>query len=349
MIRRATLALLTGLCLIGCGRDADKGAQQNLAEGDLTAEEKARVVARIGDAIITLEDFEARLSAQAPFTRIRYDTPQRKREFLDGLVRFELLALEAERQGFADDPGVELARKQAMVQTFIEQRLETLVRPEQITDAELRAYYDAHIDEFDRPAQVRIAHLRVADETEARKLLAELQAHVKEDPRKARDTFADYVRRHSDDVETRADGGDLGFVGEPGVSKTRTQGAVPPAVATAGFALAGVGQIADAPIQTSAGWHLVQKTGFRRPHRRTFEDVKSRLRNTVYRQRKSEAMEKYVADLRAKATITVDDDALAAAEQAPQGATRGIAPPIAPPEARERPLPTPTTPRRDPR
>jgi parvulin-like peptidyl-prolyl isomerase len=35
-------------------------------------------------------------------------------------------------------------------------------------------------------------------------------------------------------------------------------------VANAAYALEAVGDVAPAPVQTSAGWHLVQKTGFKR-------------------------------------------------------------------------------------
>lgn len=334
---KSTLIGLTLLALLACGRDADKGAEQKLAQGDLTPEEKARVVARIGDEVITLEEFEARLGAQSPFARIRYDSPQRKREFLDGLVRFELIAAEAERQGLGDDPAVVLARKQALVTAFAEKVIAERVSPGDITDAEIRAWYDSHPEDYDRPAQVRVAHLRLADEAEARARLAELQAAIAPDPKKARELFADAVRRHSDDAATRDRGGDLGFVGEPGVSRTETQATVPPPVAAAAFTLDAVGELASEPVKSSQGWHLVQKTGFRRPYRRAFEDVAGAIRNSLYRKKKTEVMEAYVAELRQKARVEIDEAALAAAVQPPQGPTPGIAPPIAPPAAREAP------------
>ncbi|MCB9553854.1 MAG: peptidyl-prolyl cis-trans isomerase [Myxococcales bacterium] len=336
MTRTITLALALALTgLTGCGRDANKGADVNLAQGDLTPEEKGHVVARIGEQTITLEEFEARLGAQSPFARMRYDSPQRKREFLDGLVRFELIAAEAARQGFDRDPAVVLARKQALVTAFVEKWLAERVSAADVTDAEIEAWYQGHPEEYDRPAQVRIAHLRVADEARARALLTELQAAVAADPKTAREVFAEAVRRASDDEATRDQGGDLGFVGEPGVSRTETQATVPPPVAAAGFTLDAVGALAPAPIKSSQGWHLVQKTGFRRPYRRALDDVRGAIRNTLYRQKKTAAMEAFVAELRQQAKVEIDEAALAAAKQPPPGPTPGIAPPIAPPEARE--------------
>lgn len=329
------IAFALALALTGCGRDADKGHDLKLAQGDLTDEEKTRVVARIGEEVITLEQFEARLGQQSPFARIRYDSPQRKREFLDGLVRFELIAAEAARQGLGDDPNVVLARKQALVGVFTEKLLAERVTPADITSAEIRDWYDRNPDQYARKAQVRIAHLRVAEEETARALLAELRQAIAPDPAQAAALFADAVRRHSDDATTREAGGDLGFVGEPGVSRTDTQATVPPALAAAGFAIETLGDLAPEPIKTSAGWHLVQKTDARAPERRPFEDVQGAIRNTLYRQKKTAVMEAFVADLRARAKVEIDDAVLAQAKQPPPGPVPGIAPPIAPPEARE--------------
>lgn len=338
------LAALTAMALAlgGCQRDETKGDDLALAKGDLTPEEKAEIVARVDDAVITLEQFESRLNQQSPFARARYDSPQRKKEFLDGLVRFELIAAEAQRKGYGEHPDVVLARKQEMVRQFTAGELRDLVKLEDITEADVRGYYDANQDEFDRPAQVRAAHLLAKTEDDARRLLAQARELIAADPLKARDVFARVVREASEDDATRVKGGDLGFFGEPGVSKTIDQGQVPVAVARAAFGLAAVGDLAPEPIKTGAGWHLVQKTGFRRPYKRQFEDVRTSIRNTLFRQRKGKAMEQYVADLRAKAKIEIDEARLAEAKARPQ---TGPLPRIAPPgmEAGRTRLPGPRT------
>ena len=275
--------------LVGCGDDAKKGSDLTLAAGDLEDGEKGQIVARIGAEAITVEEFEARLNQQSPFVRARYDSPQRKREFLDSLVRFELIAAEAERKGYADDPDVKLAKKQALVRAFTAGELRDLVSLSDITDADIQAYYTANEAEFVRPAQVRLSHLVVPDEAQARALLTEVQGLIAADRLKAREIFAEFVRRHATDEKARLDAGDIGFVGEPGVSKTPNQVKAPPAVARAAFALQAVGDLTAEPIKTSAGWHLVQKTGFRRPYRRELSDARTSIRNNLFRARKAEA------------------------------------------------------------
>ena len=66
--------------------------------------------------LITADEVKARLDEQSPFIRQRYQSLERKKEFLDGLVRFELLARAAQQQGLDKDPDVQLAARKMMVQ-----------------------------------------------------------------------------------------------------------------------------------------------------------------------------------------------------------------------------------------
>lgn len=330
--------LLGAVVALGGCKDARheqaKGGLAQASEGDLTPEEKGRVLARVGDVTITLEDFERRLNQQSPFARARYNTLERKREFLDSLVRFELLVLEAERKGYGKDPDVVLARKQALVKRLTAEEVRNLVKMSDITDDEVEKYYQEHAAEYQKPAEVRAAHLLLRDEAKAREVLAEVRAQVERDPLKARDIFADFVRKHSEDEQTRPHGGDLQFFGKPGESaddRGPLAPSVAPPVALAAFAIEEVGGLAPEPVRSSKGWHLVQKTGFRRAYKRELEDVRTSIRNKLFRLRKGQAMEDYVARLRDQAKVDIDEAALADVRvEAPSGGLPNLAPPPLP-------------------
>ena len=66
-----------------------------LGGGRGSAEDK-QVVARIDGQPITLADLQRRMAQQAPFVQARYSSPERRKELLDNLVRFEILAREAQ-------------------------------------------------------------------------------------------------------------------------------------------------------------------------------------------------------------------------------------------------------------
>ena len=95
-------------------------------------------------------------------------------------------------------------------------------------------------------------------------------------------------------------------------------------------------------IHSDCRGHLVQKTGFRRPFKRQLADVSAQIRNTLFRTRKRNAMEKYVTDLRAKAQIKIDDAVLDSAKL--KGPPRDLTPNLAPPKIDGLRLPSGKTP-----
>src|SRR5688572_25940826 len=86
-----------GPTVLGCQSNKDKPAQSApeakgpALQHGLTEEQGKKVLAKVGDTEITVADFAERLSAQSPYLRSRYSSPERRREFLDSMVRFELL------------------------------------------------------------------------------------------------------------------------------------------------------------------------------------------------------------------------------------------------------------------
>lgn len=329
------LIIITGLFLglFGCSKDAAKGTEYTLAgESSLTETQKGQVVARIGDRLITLQEFEKRLNQQSSFARARHNSPSRKQEFLDSLVRFELLALEAKRKGYDQRPDVVLVQKQAMVRQFTSEELGELVKMSDITEADIQAYYTAHQAEFSRPAQVRASHILFKNSAEATKALQDINAAIAADRPKARDIFAGFVAKLSTDDKTANRRGDLLFFGEPGVSSVkRPQNApvVPSAVAKAAFQIAEVGDLGADVVKTSQGFHIIQKTAYRRPYRRELKDVQDKIRLKLFRKRKGDAMRDYVINLRKNAQVEINEEVLEKAKaKLPKQPIPNLAPPI---------------------
>ena len=134
----------------------------------LTPEQSAQVLVKVGDTKITLGEFADRLGSQSPYLRARYHSPERRREFLENMVRFELLANEAEKRGYEKSDDVERVRKQVMVQQMMQDLFDKGgLKLSDVSDAEIKAYYDANATEFDKPAQVRVSHILFKDKAHA--------------------------------------------------------------------------------------------------------------------------------------------------------------------------------------
>ena len=70
---------------------------------------------------ITDVELKTRFAEMSPYQRARYQTLEQKRDYVDGLARFELLVQEAGKRGLQNDPEVIDATKKVMVQRLLAQ------------------------------------------------------------------------------------------------------------------------------------------------------------------------------------------------------------------------------------
>ena len=277
----------------------------------LTEQQKAMVVARVGETVITLGDVEHQLQKQPSFARSRYRTFDKKVEFLNNLIQFELLVLEARKKGYDSDPDVVLAMKRALVQKYMATDLQKLVTVSTIEEEEVKRYYDNNRSMFQKPAQVRASHILFDDEPAAKKALEEIQAAIAADKPRARVIFSDFARRLSRDRATSHLNGDLnfftldGYLEEERSSKIR----LPKEVVNGAFGLVGLNQVSDV-VRSEQGFHLVQVTNRRPALNRSLEDAKRQITSILLRERKDAAREAHIENLRHSAKVTVNPQLL---------------------------------------
>jgi peptidyl-prolyl cis-trans isomerase C len=289
--------LVAALC--GCKGSKDEAASQApKAPGGLSDADKAQVVAKVDGVAITVGEFAERINKQSPYIRARYTSIERKKEFLDNMVRFEVLAKEAQRRGFDKDPEVVHSLKQAMIQKLMKEEFENPTAAANVPEAELKKFYDEHLDEYRKPEQVRISQIVTKDKKTADKAAAQAKAK----PQDAK-LFRDLVTQHSVDEESKARGGDVRYFGKDDAEIAK-------GVIAAAFALQNIGDVA-APVQTDKGFVVVKLTGRRKELNRTFEEVKKQIENRLYRERRTKGMEDFVSGLKGKAKIEVFEEKLA--------------------------------------
>jgi peptidyl-prolyl cis-trans isomerase C len=285
--------------------DKDKPAAE-LKYG-LTPEQASQVLVEVGTTKITLGEFADRLGSQSPYLRARYHSPERRREFLDNMVRFELLASEAEKRGFTHSEEVERVRRQVMVQQMMEDLFDKGgLKLADITEDEIKHYYEQNQSEFDKPAQVRASHILFKDKAAAEAALKELKAKPEDN-----ELFRKLATK-SLDVGSKDNSGDLRFFSETLDKAGETDEPVrPPEVRKAAFTLTKTGELYPEVVHSEQGFHIVKLTGRRDAQRRTLEDARRMIQNKLWRQKREEAIEKFVAELRAKANVQINADALA--------------------------------------
>ncbi len=279
----------------------------------------SQVVAKVDDTVITVTDVQERINKQSPFVRARYTNADRKKEFLDGLIKFEVMASEAERLGYDKDPEVQRVMKQQMISKFMQKDFESKLKVEDVPDADVEKYYNDHPTEFHQKDEVRVSQILVKDKAKADKAYAEARALPK-GPANVGDGkgFRDLVTKYSEDEESKPRGGDLSFFAADSAT-------TPKAIVDGAFKLKEVGDVA-APIKTDKGFAILRLTQKRPGFSRPLPEVKRQIQQRLFRDLRAKSMDAFVADLKKKSNIEIHEDNLAKVVVDTTGASAGVGP-----------------------
>ncbi|MBN2717532.1 MAG: peptidylprolyl isomerase [Deltaproteobacteria bacterium] len=306
--------LLAGLW--GCGNAAPEPQKNEAGKtGDdlpngLTAEQAAKVVAKVGDQTITVGDVTEQINRLSPYIKRRWATPEKRREFLQKLIQIELLSQEAMRNGLDNSPEVQRAVKQVMVRLMVKNDLENGLFPTTADEQLLKNAYEADWLKYHSPAQYRVSQIVVATEAEARQLLTDLQSAPA-----IRDRFRELAKTVSIDSDSRNRAGDIGYVTNPrDIAESKKNGGdhvyqqtpgVADAVAEAVWTLSKPNELYPSPVQTDVGYHVLMLSSVKPALNRSFNSVKRLLENQVLREIKRQKMDAFVASLRKKAKVKI--------------------------------------------
>lgn len=314
-LRQAILGGLAafGLLLGGCGDSqpagqADAGSPPPLG---LTPEQAARVIARVDEEKITLGDFAETLDRMDPFDRLRYQTVEKRRELLNEMVDLELLAIEAKRRGLDKTPEAQESIRQVLRDAVLTEARNALPAPAEIPIEEVRAYYDAHKDDYVEPERRRVSAILLDDEKKAKEVLEAVQ--------KAPDAAAWGKLFFEHSVNAAADkrlnvppdlAGDLGIVGPPG-DKKGANVKVPEPVRAAAFKLAKVGDVYGEIVTYENKHYIVRLAGQTAGHERRLEEADRQIRVELLKQKMKKLEDDLADELRKKHKVEIDDAALA--------------------------------------
>jgi peptidyl-prolyl cis-trans isomerase C len=222
-----------------------------------------------------------------------YDKYEKKQQLLDTMIDNRLLYSAALAAGVEKDSTLvfNLAeqRNRAMFQEWYDRTVTSKSAP---SEKDLKAAYKKDLaTKYTTPEKVHLYQIQVATKDEAAKLRAELLA----DTTKKWDSLAKQFSTAPD----KEKGGDLGLI---------ARGSQPKPVEQAAFSLK-VGDISQ-PISVKDGFVIVRVTEKKPKTVRTFADVRNSLSADMQQQNTSKAYEAAIADLKAKAVITMDTMAL---------------------------------------
>jgi peptidyl-prolyl cis-trans isomerase C len=301
---------LGGLGSLGCQKKPDPQGNREPAPAGAgpsaptqSAEELKAPLAKIDDITITLGEFQERINRQSPYIRARYTSLEQKKEFLDSLIRFEVLAKEAYKRGLDKDPEVVRTMKQVMIQKLMRDEFDAKITAESVADPDMKAYYDANVAEYVKPEEVRVSAIIIKNRAQATRVAAEARGEAG----KTNKGFRDLVNRYSQDEDSKLRGGDLRYF-SAGDAATLD---VPAPVVKAAFALLNTGDVSPVIDAGNGTWYVLKQTGRRKSMTKSFEDAKPAIRNKLFRDKRMTAQKDFVDGLKTGAKIEINDANLA--------------------------------------
>ncbi|MDA1090835.1 MAG: peptidylprolyl isomerase [Proteobacteria bacterium] len=235
------------------------------------------VIATVNGAEIHLSDAQAAYQnlpqqyKQVPFEAIFPG-------LVDSLVDARLATADARAQKLQEDK----AFKEQMVRIegqLLQQMMLAKVIKEGVSDAAVKARYDAAAKELANEEQVKASHILLKTEADAKAVVAELN--------KGGD-FAELAKKKSTGPSAPS-GGDLGFFGK---------GQMVPEFEKVAFTMKN-GEFTKTPVQTQFGWHVIRVEDRKKQDVPSFEKMAPSLRSEL----SQEAGIAYITKLRVGAKI----------------------------------------------
>lgn len=294
-------------CDGGGGSSADAGAASPTKL--LSDEQAAQVLARVGPKAITLGDFTAALEHMDQFDRLRYQSPERRKELLEEMITVELLAAEATEKGYDKDPLAQQELRAILRDAMLAEARKDAPSPADVPEADVRAWFEAHRADYKDPERRRLSVIVLGSEGAAKEVLAAAKKTTNAIE------WGELVRQRSIDAQARANvpvdlAGDMGIISPPGDPRGENP-RVGNEVRAAAFAIPEVGAIADASVASGGKHYVVRLTQKIPPHERTYEESERSIRVKLAQERLRAKEDDLIAELRKSVKVEIDEAALA--------------------------------------
>jgi peptidyl-prolyl cis-trans isomerase C len=243
-----------------------------------------KVLATVEGREITERDLMNSLS-RFPRERQSYlMSEEGKGQLLEQLISFELLYnygkendLEKEEDYIAR---VEEAKKEILTQTAINKMLQNV----DVTDAEIKAYYEVNSHIFKNEESVTARHILVDTLEKAQQVKEEIVSGL---------SFEDAARKYSS-CPSKEQGGSLGSFG---------RGMMVPEFENAAFEIA-EGVVSE-PVKTQFGYHLILVEGRTKSQEKPYEEVKELIRSHMVQEKQNSLYIDHVNGLKEKYSIEI--------------------------------------------
>ncbi len=282
--RLIILLVVLGLAAVGCSKGTEGGKPGEKQEVKFSS---PNVIAKIGTTEIKDSDLDAILSQIPEPYRARYATPEAKREIIEKMAEVKMMAMEAKKKGIDKKPATKLKLEYIGDQILARDLEESAVENIKISDADITKYYNDNKDKFAQGPRVKVRHILVNTEPEAKAILAQLKGGA---------DFSKLAKEKSK-CPSAPRGGDLGWV---------TQGRMDPAFEKAAFALK-KGQMSGI-VKSSFGYHIIICDDIEAKKEKDLKDIKPQIEKQLQREKREEVTNKLKEQVKKDFPIAINEE-----------------------------------------
>lgn len=285
---QASRLWLLPACLLALGACKQESAKPAAMIAPGPAKDGTPVVAMAAGVPISLASLQV-IAAQNGYD---LSNPEQAKLALRDAVNLELLAAEARKRGYHEDPDIVRYVKSQSVQKLL---LDTVdapgKQPAQPSDAELKAYYDQHQAEFTSPTLARAQILALLKRQGQEAAFQQKLDTVKNAIAAKQLPFGELVSQFSDDPAAKSYGGITNWLVKGEESKQ-----YPKALLDAIFDSPDLVTISG-PIEHNDWVYFVKAAEKRDGTVTPFEQAKSGIAAKIHRAKRLEAYDRYVSQL----------------------------------------------------
>ncbi|MFA4981171.1 MAG: peptidyl-prolyl cis-trans isomerase [Candidatus Omnitrophota bacterium] len=245
-----------------------------------------KILARVGNKVITLAELQSRIAKMPPYYRNMVE--KNRKRFLDETIVEMMFYEEAVKKGVENDKEVkevvEAAKKKILIAKLIKNEIEDKAK---VSEDEMKKFYEENKESFKGPAMWRASHILVTTEKEAREILDELTKGA---------NFENLAKERSMDA-TADRGGDVGYF---------RQGQLVEDFEKACLKLE-VGQTSDV-VHTQFGYHIIKLTDKKEPEIQSYEETRRFVESELKKKKRSELFDTFVMDLKKKYGVEIKED-----------------------------------------
>lgn len=271
-----------------------------------TRGEENPILATLGGYEVTLAEAQAWLGELPVYARIRHQTPESKREFLEALLEFLAFTWAARRDGIDKDPQVVDGLKSQLVEEFLAQEVDHKVAAAGAPEEWVRTYYEEHKHEFIRPEQREIRQILITDARLAERIAFRARKRTNFQGADPIDEFVKLVEAYSQDEATRRRGGVVGRF--PWVE--RGPSPLPKEVEQVAEGMRELFEV-KGPVPSGQGFHILFVSKIFAPVEKSLEAARPEIVEKWIQQERRRLRQAYITELMKAVQVEIDEVVLA--------------------------------------